>query len=216
MTSRWSSPIPDIRCSPVSSSIVTFRVLSSFATCRSTSTSLGRSFMCFASTATVTTGSLACWMASKGIMSSMEETVAPTYASFRPVTAAILPAGICSTSSLSGPMKIPTCCSLFVFTEPDTLSSIPLFSVPLNNLPVDTSPAWGSIEIFVTINATSPSRLAFSISLPSRDSLSPCHITFTLSFWASRGLGRYRMIISFKTSWSGHFSASSFCFSSLQ
>ncbi len=55
--SRWSSPMPDMRCSPVSLLISMFREGSALAIVLSTSTSLGRSFMFLASMALVMTGS---------------------------------------------------------------------------------------------------------------------------------------------------------------
>ena len=55
--SRWSSPIPDIRCSPVSLLISMFSEGSALAMTLRTSTSLGRSAMFLASMALVMTGS---------------------------------------------------------------------------------------------------------------------------------------------------------------
>ncbi len=56
MTSRWSSPIPLIRCSPVSCLISTCSVGSDFDSSLSAAMSLTVSFSSFASTAFVTTG----------------------------------------------------------------------------------------------------------------------------------------------------------------
>ncbi|OPY45089.1 MAG: hypothetical protein A4E46_01343 [Methanosaeta sp. PtaU1.Bin016] len=109
VTSKCSSPIPAIRCSPVSSLMVTCNVGSSLAICLKTSTTLGRSRVFLASTATTMTGSETCLICSKGVMFSMDDTVDPTIASLSPVTAAMFPAGISGTSTLSAPMTIPVC-----------------------------------------------------------------------------------------------------------
>lgn len=58
---------------------------------------------------------------SNGAISIRVVTVEPTIASRRPVTAAMFPATISSTSTRFGPMKIPTCWSRFsFFAEPMT------------------------------------------------------------------------------------------------
>jgi hypothetical protein len=55
--SKCKTPIPAISVSPVSSFILTIRFGSSTVSLRNASTSFGRSFGCFGSTAIVTTGS---------------------------------------------------------------------------------------------------------------------------------------------------------------
>ena len=144
--------------------------------------SFGRSFIFFASTATVTTGSLTCFISSKGVTSSRLETVDPTIASLSPVSATIFPAGISSTSILSGPIYTPTCWTLFLLFIPDMLNSIPLFKVPLKSLPVATSPACGSGKILVTISATGPILSHSIMDLATSLSISPCHIAGSLIF----------------------------------
>ena len=57
VTSRWSSPIPWMRCSPVSWFISTLMLGSAFAMNLRTSMSLGRSLGFLASMLIVTTGS---------------------------------------------------------------------------------------------------------------------------------------------------------------
>ncbi len=58
-------------------------------------------------------------MDSNGVIST-DETVEPAMASFRPVTAAMFPAGTRSTSSRSPPMKIPTDWMRFWPAVPET------------------------------------------------------------------------------------------------
>jgi len=118
-------------------------------------------------------------------------------ASRRPVTAAIFPAGISSTSTLSAPIIMPVCWMRLVLATPETYSSIPRCSVPENSLPVATSPAWGSILTLLIMKATGPLGSQVAMAFPTGLLQSPCQMTLTLSFWASMGLGRNLTTISF-------------------
>ena len=124
--SRWSSPIPDRRCSPVSWLISTRRLASSFPTFRIVSMSFGRSPMCFGSMATVTTGSETCRISSNGTISGEFDIVVPANASVRPMTAAMLPAWTSSTMSRSGPMNSETCWTRFLIFVPTIVELHPL------------------------------------------------------------------------------------------
>src|SRR6056297_1973559 len=218
ITLRWSSPCPLMRCSPVSSLISIWIVGSSFATCWSVSMSFGRSSMFCASTDFVMTGSEMCSIDSNGVIST-EETVEPAMASRRPVTDAMLPAGTCSTSSRSDPMKSTTLWMRFLPAVPETYSSWPFSSVPEKTRPVAISPACGSIEMSVTMKTTSRSSSTSCIPSASSESGSPRQMRGTRRGWASTGFGKCSQTMSSTTSDSGVRSWSSsrlsFCSSSM-
>jgi len=186
----------------VSSLISMLIVGSSLDTCRSVSMSFGRSSMFCASTLFVITGSEMWSIDSKGVI-SIEDTVEPAMASFSPVTAATLPAGTRSTSSRSPPMNRPTDCRRFLPAVPETYSSWPFSRVPENTRPVAISPAWGSIEMSVTMNTTSPSSSTSRIEWATSVESSPRQIRGTRRGWASTGLGKCSHTMSSTTSDSG-------------
>ena len=93
---------------------------SAFETIRRTSINLGKSLVCFASTATVTTGSDICTIRSNGSESGSSVTVLPAKASLIPVNATILPALTYSTGILSAPTIKFTCCMRFNLGIPTT------------------------------------------------------------------------------------------------
>ena len=110
--SRWSSPIPLSRYSPVSLFIVVTRFGSSIERRCIRSTRRGSSFGCFGSIAIVTTGSETYLMRSKGTIAPLCDTstsVSPALARSSPSNAAIFPATMRSTTSLNAAMYIETC-----------------------------------------------------------------------------------------------------------
>ena len=90
----------------------------------------GRSFMDLGSTATVTTGSDMCLIASNGTASFSLAMVTPAAALRIPVIAAMLPDVTSDVAILSPPTIIPTCCTLSAFAAPIAQTDSPCFMLP--------------------------------------------------------------------------------------
>ena len=183
LASRCSSPSPDTRYCPVSSSILTTSVGSSRLTCRRNIMSFGRSPGSLHSMPLVTTGSNMCFIASNGSISLFVlHIVSPEKVSVSPTMPTMLPAGISSICTRCGPLYTDTCCTRFVICCPTSLTSSPFRSVPEKIRPVATSPACGSGTTFVIIIASGPFGSIASMLLPISLSRSPCHSLCILYF----------------------------------
>ncbi len=171
---------------------------------------LGRSFIDFGSTATVTTGSDMCLIASNGGASFSLAMVTPAAALLIPVIAAIFPDVTSEVAILSPPTIMPTCCTLSAFAAPMAQTDSPCLILPEYTLPTATSPACGSIQIFVIISERGPSGSHSIIAFPTPESKSPCQILGILYFCAITGEGCFSTVMSNKTVWTGASLASSF------